>query len=30
MTENALPSLTVLAHNEVPSGVRVMCIVTIK
>lgn len=30
MTENALPSLTVLAHNEVPSGVRVMCIGTIK
>ena len=30
MTENALPSLTVIAHNEVPSGIRVICIGTIK
>jgi flagellar biosynthesis protein FlhA len=30
MTENTLPSLAVIAHNEVPPGVRVMCIGTIK
>ena len=30
MTENALPALTVIAHNEVPSGTRVICIGTVK
>ena len=30
MTENALPSLAVIGHNEVPSGVRVLCLGTIK
>ncbi len=30
MTENAFPSLTVISHNEVPSGTRVICIGTIK
>ena len=30
ITENALPALAVIAHNEVPSGVRVICLGTIK
>lgn len=30
ITENALPALTVIGHNEVPSGVRVICLGTIK
>jgi flagellar biosynthesis protein FlhA len=30
MTENALPSLAVISHNEVPPGVRVMCVGTVR
>jgi flagellar biosynthesis protein FlhA len=30
ITESSLPALAVLAHNEVPSGVRVICLGTIK
>lgn len=30
ITENSLPALAVIAHNEVPSGVRVICLGTIK
>ncbi|HTU46099.1 MAG TPA: flagellar biosynthesis protein FlhA [Bryobacteraceae bacterium] len=30
ITENALPALAVIGHNEVPSGVRVICLGTIK
>jgi flagellar biosynthesis protein FlhA len=30
ITENALPALAVIAHNEVPSGIRVICLGTIK
>lgn len=30
ITENSLPSLAVIAHNEVPSGVKVICLGTIK
>ncbi len=30
ITESALPALAVIAHNEVPSGVRVLCLGTIK
>lgn len=28
--ENAFPSLAVISHNEVPSGVRVLCLGTVK
>ncbi|MBV9761637.1 MAG: flagellar biosynthesis protein FlhA [Acidobacteriaceae bacterium] len=30
ITENALPALAVIGHNEIPSGVRVICLGTIK
>ncbi len=30
ITENSLPALAVVAHNEVPAGVRVICLGTIK
>lgn len=30
ITENSFPALAVIAHNEVPSGVRVICLGTIK
>ncbi|HEX3681813.1 MAG TPA: flagellar biosynthesis protein FlhA [Bryobacteraceae bacterium] len=30
ITDNALPALAVIGHNEVPSGVRVICLGTIK
>lgn len=30
ITESSLPSLAVVAHNEVPSGVKVICLGTIK
>lgn len=30
MTESALPALAVIAHNEVPSGIRVICLGTVK
>jgi flagellar biosynthesis protein FlhA len=30
MTESALPALAVIGHNEVPSGIRVLCLGTIK
>jgi flagellar biosynthesis protein FlhA len=30
MTESGLPALAVIAHNEVPSGIRVLCLGTIK
>lgn len=30
ITENSLPALAILAHNEVPAGVRVVCLGTIK
>ena len=30
ITENALPALAVIAHNEVPAGIRVICLGTIK
>ena len=30
LTENALPSLAIIAHSEVPSGIRVLCLGTIK
>lgn len=30
ITENALPGLAVIGHNEIPSGVRVICLGTIK
>jgi flagellar biosynthesis protein FlhA len=30
ITENAFPALAVIGHNEVPSGVRVICLGTIK
>jgi flagellar biosynthesis protein FlhA len=30
MTESTLPGLAVIGHNEVPSGIRVLCLGTIK
>src|ERR1700761_6581312 len=30
ITENALPALAVIGHNEVPSGIRVICLGTVK
>ncbi|HEY7304272.1 MAG TPA: flagellar biosynthesis protein FlhA [Bryobacteraceae bacterium] len=30
MTESTLPGLAIIAHNEVPSGIRVLCLGTIK
>jgi flagellar biosynthesis protein FlhA len=28
--ENALPSVTVISHNEIPTGVRIVCLGTVK
>jgi len=30
LTEGALPGLAVMAHNEVPSGIRILCLGTIR
>jgi type III secretory pathway component EscV len=30
LTENSLPAVAVIAHNEVASGIRVICLGTIK
>jgi flagellar biosynthesis protein FlhA len=28
--ENALPSISVISHNEIPAGVRIVCLGTVK
>jgi flagellar biosynthesis protein FlhA len=30
ITENSIPALAIIAHNEIPAGVRVICVGTIK